>query len=447
MRRAIAHGTWLLLVGLCWSACREVSVCEGGVDCAAVATAGEGGASGPAPSDGGSPEVVESAGMAGQGNANGGAAGLGAVEAGAAGLGAAEAGGNAAGGAASAGPSCSADRADCDESTLTVCETPITFNFRHCGSCNARCEGICSNGKCKPGQALFDRGARTLVANASAAFALIAAPNDTENLHRFALDNGADSVLAEGLKPDAKLLLGANRVYLHYDEEVLSLGLDGSGATTEAFSPRGFGVTNAGVYYTSYVYNPKTDVDTYILWFRAQGASAFTAISSGPECYILGSSSQSLLLTRATDDTWEILLANGAELTRVGDSPEEPLAAAAAPDAAVFLVANDAVPSGYELLWLTADEPPQHFALEAEPDTYYLVPAPEGVAVHLVDHYSPFVRIFSAGGAQSVPLGIPLSSTVMYVDERHVWYSWYGAPDLSQHFLRARQFEPNDLLP
>jgi len=75
-----------------------------------------------------------------------------------------------------------------------------------------------------------------------------------------------------------------------------------------------------------------------------------------------------------------------------------------------------------------------------------LVPAPEGVALQLEDRYNPFVRLFS-GSSTELPLGIPLNSTLAYVDERYIWYSWYGAPDLTERFQRARQFEVNDLLP
>jgi hypothetical protein len=98
-------------------------------------------------------------------------------------------------------------------------------------------------------------------------------------------------------------------------------------------------------------------------------------------------------------------------------------------------------------VWLAPEETPEIFELEAAPEDFNFVPAPGGVALLLEDRHNTFVRIFSRGGTEAAPLGIPSTSTLAYVDERYVWYSWFGAPDLSQRFVRARQFEPNDLLP
>jgi hypothetical protein len=201
------------------------------------------------------------------------------------------------------------------------------------------------------------------------------------------------------------------------------------------------------VYYTSYVRDPKTEVDTWTLWFRAEGATTFANVATGAAVDILGSSVQALLVLRDTGTTSEILLARGADLTPLGESPGDWEAAAPAAGGAVFLLSNDAAPGGYELLWLRPDRSPAHILLEAPPEDTKLVPAPGGVALQLDDHNNTFVRMFSPEGPEAVPLGILNTSTLVLVDERFVWYSWFGAPDATEHFQRARQFEPNDLVP
>jgi len=442
MKRARIGAAWLLLLGVGWTACREVSVCSGEAECGPpTARAGEGGVSVPDPvANGGAPggtgEVSES-----NGGANGGAG----AEAG----GMSGAAGEATGGAPPVGPDCDTGHADCDESALTVCETPINFSFRHCGACDARCGGVCSVGKCKPPENLIDKSVERTAANASAIFALIYAPPDHENLHRFDSKTGADAVLVEGLDENAELRLGADRLYAFYefDHRVLSWGLDGNGAKTEEFSAATFGVTNAGVYYTSYVADPKTQLDSWTLWFKAEGASAFAELATGTTLDILGSSVQGLIVLRDTGTTSEILLARGADLSPLGESPGGWEAAAAAAGGAVFLLSNEAAPGGYELLWLRPDRPPAHILLEAPPADTRLVPAPDGIALQLDDHNNTFVRIFSPEGPEAVPLGIPYASTLVLVDERYLWYSWLGAADATMHFQRARQFEYNDLLP
>jgi hypothetical protein len=436
MKRARFSGIWLLLGASVWPACRAVSVCESSADCArSTSMAGEGGESALPAQGGGAPGGVSGAGGR-DGGGDGGDEDGGAATNGAAGL--AGVSGEAAGGAPPAGPSCAPGTDDCDDSTFTVCETPTSFSFRHCGACNARCDGTCSVGKCKPAENLLDKGVESSAANASALFALVSAPDDRENLHRFDAKTGADSVLAEGLQAGADLLLGSERLYAFdpFSKQVLSLGLDGSGAITEAFSPVTFGVSNAGIYYTSYVN------DT--LWFRPRDASAFTALSVGKACSILGSSSQAVLVYRETDGSPEVLLAHGAELTRLGDSPGDAQAQAPAADGAVFLLSGD---TGYKLVWLRPDKPLTEFTVEGELEESKLVPAPGGVALQLEDHHNTFVRLYSPEGRDTPPLGIPSTSMLAFVDERYLWYSWYGAPDASQHFQRARQFELNDVVP
>ncbi len=179
----------------------------------------------------------------------------------------------------------------------------------------------------------------------------------------------------------------------------------------------------------------------------SHGRQNLRLLLDGPECAIVASSRASLLVERQVDEGAEILLVRGRELSSLGPSPDEPTAVQPLANGAAFLVSSMQAPSGSELLWLTLNEEPKHFAVEPALSQYNMVLAPEGVALVLEDHTNTFVRLFTETGPEKLALGISNYSTLAYVDERYFWYSWNAAADGLPRFQRARQFELADAIP
>jgi hypothetical protein len=364
-------------------------------------------------------------------------------------LGSSDAGSNE-GGQNESGPSCRPGTAECDDSTSTVCETPVTFSFRHCGGCGQRCEGSCISGTCKPAELILDRNVSDFVADARHGFALVSGDGFSDLLYRIDLYDGSAQIIAQGLEFFGRLVLGADRLFVAYSDRVLSLGLDGSGLTVENFEPETFGATQAGVYYTSYDWEKQPN-EQCSLWFRATGTSTFELVLQSRACAIFGSSRDWVLVEREQDDQDGLLLIGGGEVMSLGPAPEEPWAPWSEPevveDGAIFLLEDAQAASGYEVLWLALNREPQRFAVEASLEQATFVLAPGGVGLLLDERGNTFVRLFSGSNLDEVPLGISNNSTLLYVDDRYLWYNWYGAANDLDRFMRARQLQLSDAAP
>lgn len=436
MRRARLWLGWLLLPVWSWSACRQVSLCDGH-DCAELeidnAEGGRAGQPTMDPSGSGGADAGASRGPA----AMGGAAGE---------PGQSDAGSNP-GGQSSQGPSCRPGTAECDESSFTVCETPTTFSFRNCGGCGKRCEGSCISGKCKPAEVIFEHDVPDFVADASRAFAMWGDGDAGDTVTHVNLKSGESEVIAEGIPHWGKLVLGADRLYVAYDDHVLSMGFDGSGIATETFEPTTFGATKSGAYYTADAGDEAEPSSQYSLWFRPTGASTPESLGKSAGYSIVGSSRASLLVEQQTGDAVELLLVRDRELSSLGAVPENVVAQQPITNGAALLVTNEQAPSGYEVVWLTLNEQPKRFPVEPALDENSLVPAPDGVALILRDRGNTFVRLYSERGPSDVPFGITNFSTLVYVDEHYFWYSWVGTTTGLPYFQRSRQFELIDVIP
>lgn len=435
MTRTKLCATWLLLSVASWSACRQVTVCDGANDCSTppLVSADAGMAGQPSPTSGGgadagagaAPEPADTGGVAGQSERP-------------------DAGSNA-GGQSQEGPICRPGTAECDESSFTVCETPTTFSFRHCGGCGNRCEGSCISGKCKPGEVKFEHFIDHFVADAARAFALIWESDDT--VYRVDLESGAFEVIAQGLPHWGELVLGPDYLYLSYDDHVVRMGFDGSGVITEPFESTSFGVTKDGIYYTTYIEGAEPEPDQYALWFRPTSASSAELLRQGARYAIVGSSPASVLVEEDVADETELLLLKGREFDSLGPTPSNVESMQPIPDGAAYLVANEQARFGYDVLWLATNQTPRRFAVDAHLDQHELVPAPDGVALTLKDRSNTFVRLYDSGGPVDVPMGISNYSKLLYVDKDYLWYSWLDTIDWDPTFRRARQFELSDALP
>lgn len=413
-----------------WSACRQVTVCEDAEDCSTppldAADAGMAGQPAPASANGGDAgathQPVENGGVAGQVEPPG--------------------AGSSAGGESPQGPSCRPGTAECDDSSLTVCETPTTFSFRHCGGCGKRCEGSCISGNCKPGVGLLDRAAEAFVADSARAFALV-----SNNVYSVDLESGDFQLIAPELESWATLVLGPDYLYVSYDDHVLRMGFDGSGLASEPYESTSFGVTKDGVYYTTYLEGSESEPSQYELWFRPAGSSIAELLRKSTSLAIAGSTRASIVVREEGADVTEVLLVRGRDVSELGPQPSHVLDLEPMPDAVVFLVENDQVPSGHEVVWLDSFGTSRRFAVEPDVEDSDLVPAPDGVALLLKDRSNTFVRLYHVGGPVDVPFGISNWSTLLYVDERYIWYSALDTISALTSVRRARQFEFTDAIP
>ncbi|MES1186946.1 MAG: hypothetical protein ABUL60_24240 [Myxococcales bacterium] len=128
-----------------------------------------------------------------------------------------------AGGEPDAIATCRAPFADCDESTLTSCETNLDSDLHHCGACNVRCSGFCSAGRCHDLEILapsvngLDRAGITVTD--TAVYALVD-PDDLllRHLIRFdKVEDATDTLLLLNQRPE-RVLAGVSNLYLFHDD-------------------------------------------------------------------------------------------------------------------------------------------------------------------------------------------------------------------------------------
>ncbi|RYZ03525.1 MAG: hypothetical protein EOO73_27715 [Myxococcales bacterium] len=122
-----------------------------------------------------------------------------------------------------AGANCPPQFADCDESTLTSCETNLDIDLGHCGACNARCFGFCSAGKCHELEFLTPsfsgvEGGGSITVTDDAVYALVD-PDDRLLRHLVRYDKVADAtdtLLLFSQRPD-HVLATTGGLYLFHD--------------------------------------------------------------------------------------------------------------------------------------------------------------------------------------------------------------------------------------
>jgi hypothetical protein len=425
-------------------ACRELSVCEGQGTCA-LTTPGEGGADGAAGARG--KADASAAGTSAEtpavASTEGGAAIAdgGAMHAGAA-FGGEAYGGY--GGEESSVPSCELGTDDCDGSTLTVCETYITWDVQHCGACGQACDGICVLGHCKPSEPIQQAGhPRQFVTDSAFAYAIFDGEG-AKNILRIELETGDSRVVGTGFSDKTLLAVSGDRLYALDTNLLRSKDLADGPFETEPFGAQGLGASLEGLYYTRISYDFQTKVATWSLWYRPTAASESSLLGEADQFDIIASGQNGVVVKRRIDAEITLLFASENRLTSLGPVPNF-VSVRAVRNGVAMLVVNADEPSGFELWWTTITGGTTRFALAADvKPPAELVEAPGGVAMLLRERGSAFVQLFDDFGPSSIRLGLHYYSSLEFVDARNAWYTWRAADSGVPSFQRARQLEPTD---
>jgi hypothetical protein len=427
--RLTGSARYLLLAAVTAASCRTGGVCES-TACSSDAT-NVGGAAGEQPSTppiGGDRAAAHAGGEGGAaGDASSGAAG--ASSAGEAGQ--------------PARLECEADLADCDESRLTGCETDLTWSVRHCGACDADCNGACVAGRCQPATLVTDRlFAQTMVASATTGFARASDGRGNSSIVRIDMESGEGEVIQAQVADDVVLALGADRVYFFDPEttELRSTGLDGASLTLEQelVGASDFGASPQGAYYVESETNPDTWEETETLWFRATGTGVWNKLR-GPGNLELHRSSPFGVVASEHDVNGvpRLLLLRGNQVTELGDQPDSLIEAIATRSAVVVL--TDGL-----LHWLTPDSTLDgvvSYEVDSSSNYYdHLIVLGDSVAILSQSDGKAAVHFYASDGGAGQTYGIAPYSNLAFADSG---YLWYGVEDnwLERRFLRSQWFD------
>lgn len=419
-RPVVLLGGWLGLVASVMGGCRGIDIC-GAEGCETT------GPSQLEPMDGGEggAETLSSSGRAGEGGATDGGAGT-------------NGGGEGGEPQVPSGETCEPDLAECDGSSLTSCETNVTWSVRHCGQCHEVCDGLCQGGRCQPAQLIHVGFARSMVVSATTGIAVADSGEDYALLH-VDFKTGEPDVLLSAISYDATLAASTDRFYaLDTDANLLhSVRLDGSDPQVEVASDRlqTLGATADGVYYVDYSYTEDTDVWTEQLWFRATGASSWQLLYFAPGLTILSSSQFGLLLMEyGTAGESTLFVVHGQTLNALPDAPAEPSASAVTESGAVLLIEDET--TGVTKLWWQT--PSEGVAYEiSSPGSERLHVLNDRVALYSDDNGSAFVQHFTPAGPVLGKGGLPSGGEVVAIDSNYIWYTVWDTV-VTRRFLRAK---------
>lgn len=353
-----------------------------------------------------------------------------------------------AGASAGASSTCPPRRADCDGSSLTVCEASLDTSFRNCGACGSRCDGACVSGRCKPYEELGLYDIEALVASKSSGFALVLGDSLDLDLLRIDLTSGGTEVIAEGIPEDVwgtELTLGDTRLYASFYNGFVSLNLDGSGRSEESLDFDSFGASRAGAYYTDW------EADQYRLWFRSETSPAFELIfESSLELFLAASAPSGVVMVQGTaPEPEEYFLLKEKQVLPLGPVPPGTIDQVVVGEGLVTLaVPSSTEPNALTLTSLKWNASSDVRSISASLAFHArLVPAPNGAALLLADGADYYVGWFDANlGSFDIVAGIQSNTRLHYSDHDYIWYTWSAAPDAVPRFVRAppRQFSDLD---
>ncbi len=404
LKRAIAGTFATALALLPWaSSCRSLSLCGEPNGCARSSATG-GAAGGPGGEGSG----------AGQGGDDQGASR-----------------GGAAGEEGATGSTCLLPLADCDNSTLTGCETDVRWNASHCGACGQPCKGICAGAVCHPGELLLEIGALdAIVSTETHAYTIISDLNGEASLLSIERTSGSREVMLQLPTADVTLHRGMDRLYLCDGEtgNVSSIGFAGTSLAPEAFSADEMGTSRDGVYYAL----------SDELWFRSNAAGAEPVLVeelSGSFWDILGDGN-SLVVEAASEQGAVFYLMRGAEPVLLGPRPEPYIAFQPMGDGLVVVTHRTDDPWMKELFWLSPGQPALRYRPEDEIETVNAIGRLDGNALlELRRGPTEFVLLLGRD-LETSRLGIPPDSSFVHIDTTHVWYLDHGT-DLVPKLMRA----------
>ncbi len=426
------------------SACRSVDVC-GGQRCSVppLQTSGAGGQ--PAtPPEGGSAEGGATAGSPGWQAGEGGESGsAGKGESGSAGEG---------GESTTSGSACEGDSAECDGSRLTVCETRVDWNVRHCGGCGSWCDGLCSAGSCQETTLLQRvRPVQMVAVGAQGAFAHVLDPNSQDPDGDYALlkldpSTAAAELVLSVLTDSAMLAASSDRVYVLDHQTLRSARLDGSNLLTEAVSsPESIGATSRGVYYLT---QAELVADQYQLFYRAVGATTWQLLETyGSRSTILSSAPSGMVVATYADEDAEhcnaaLSIWDGAEVVEVEGTHPLCREAKVVSDGSLVLLEYDDSTASSALSWRAPDGAVRRYAIPTPPDlsANNLITLADNVVLRFQDKGWAHVQEFSRQGPIAGRRGILAESNLVWVDRNYIWYGvWDGF--ISPRFLRSKWFE------
>jgi hypothetical protein len=422
----------LLLCG--WSAaaagCRSLDLCSGS-ECTVTGSGGN-----DRSGRGGSPQSTTV--MAGEGRATAGEGGA----AGDAGAGLVASAGSA--GLAS-GPACEGNFAECDGSTLTPCETNVAWQTRHCGACDAVCEGLCQAKGCQPATLVLERESSAFVMSGASALAC-ARYDEISALILIDRDTAKTTILLDGLDGCPKLVAGADRFYAFdaFNEVLKSMRLDGSDLKDEvlASSFDYFGASAHGAYYVDSPYSEEQDVTTYRLWFRATGGTSWKLLREGQEqsYEIVASSAYGVLVFASGAEESALLELHGEDISDITTKAAGIDWDAAAMTAVGPVLTAEPWTGPQELHWL--GETVTHYEL---PDSVYLTNLnvfEDRLVLHGEEDGVGFIQLYGPDGVDGDRRGIALASNFIGMDSRYVWFTvWNTAA--TRALLRAPWHEIN----
>lgn len=426
---------WLLAIAL-GPACRQISVCPETDACEPAR--GKGGRN---LAEGGAPSTdagTLSPGGAGQANSSGGAAltdSAGATQDGR--------GGDfseSSAGAAGALPECETGTADCDGSTFTRCETPLSFSCRHCGGCDRLCQGACSSGQCSVAERILLGAVGGFVTTPTLGFTLVLRNDWNSDLYQIQLQTGQAQRIAENLDVDneAPVAVGSDRIYaLLRSGQVESMNLDGTQPRHEDFEATAIAGTATGIYYT--------DSSRERLWYKPTAKQNFEPLLIGVGCTIRAASRTSIVLQLGSPDTPQFVLVRAGQAAELIGAPLNLPRVLPVGDGAVALAGDGNGSSDAKLLWLFTDRSPLSFPVASTLARWSLAAAPDGVALELEEQGTRFVQLFTIDGPGS-RIGILHATALKFVDERSLWFDQMSSLDLQHGLMRAEPLELADAL-
>jgi hypothetical protein len=404
---------WLLLLGVSGAAavgCRSLDLCSGS-QCAVSEDGHDGGGRGGS--------AVSPSAMADKG----GAAAAGEAAAGEAAASPVAEGGN----AGQAGQLiCDGNAAECDGSTLTPCETNVAWQTRHCGACDAVCEGLCQTKRCQPAEFVFEREASAFVVSGSSALAY-ARYDDTYALILVDRETANQKILLDPLTESLELAASADRFYVFdaWNEKLRSVRLDGSELKNEelAFGFDSFGASADGAYYVDSLYDEEQGLTTYRLWLRAVGATTWKLLREAKDkSYTIVTWSQyGVLMIESGAEETALLEVHGEDIRDISAKLAGVDWDAAAMTAAGPVVTVEPEVGPRELCWLGAEV--TRYEL---PDWVYLTNLnvfEDRLALHGEENGLGFIQLYGPRGVEGDRRGIPLASNFIGMDPNHVWYT------------------------
>lgn len=422
-RLALLLGTCLALVGSASGGCRGTDLCATAA-CESTDRPSLGSTDSGAGGAGGADDSSRPL-HAGEGGAG---------QAGAAANGAGE------GGVSEAPPAdtCEPDLAECDGSSLTPCETNLTWSVRHCGECQKPCDGLCQGGICEPAQLIWEGFVSSMVVSTATGFA-VAGTGDDYALLQVNFKTADPSVLLGSIAYDATLAVSIDRIYaLDVDAGLLhSARLDGSDLMIEKASERlqTMGATADGAYYVDYVDADEPDETTDQLWFRAAHGAGWALLHTAPGLTIVSSSPFGLLLEqRDAAGIAKLFVVHGDVLDEVTDAPADPSAGAVTRSGVVLLTTDDATGES-KLWWRTPDEVVQYEISSSRQTRLHVMN--DQVALYFDEDGSAFVQQFTPDGPILGRGGLPTIGDVVSIDFNYAWYTVADSP-VTWRFLRAK---------